>query len=88
MLQTYQKIQKNGIALGETFSYEVLVDKGIMQLTFKCKGYPTKVFIKSLITSEFTTTKAIPAAVINTYSKKRVVGVEKAEAYTGELQFF
>ena len=79
---------KDGIELGETFSYEVNVHKGIMYLTFKSEGHDTKTFTKSLLKSDFATKSNIPQQVIDVYSSKRTVSVEREIAYAGEINYF
>jgi len=77
-----------GIELGEEFSYEVNVYKGIMYLTFRAKGHPTKTFTKNLISSEYTMTSDIPVQVQKTFVPIGQDGVEKSKAYAGELNYF
>jgi len=79
---------KDGIALGEEFSYEVNVHKGIMYLTFTSKGHETIKFTKSLIKSEFATKAQIPQQIIDVYASRRAVGVEREIAYAGEINYF
>lgn len=78
----------NGIALGEEFSYEVNVHKGIMYLTFTSEGHETVKFTKSLIQSEFSTKADIPEQVLTFYKARGRDGTERLNAYAGELQFF
>lgn len=86
---TYPKAPENGIALGEEFSYEVNVYKGIMYLTFTSKGHETITFTKSLIQSEFATRKDIPEQVLKVYANRdKGDGVEREIAYAGELNYF
>ena len=85
----YPKEPEDGIALGEEFSYEVNVYKGIMYLTFKSKNHKTVRFTKSLIKSEFATRKDIPEQVLNVYAnREKGGGVERDTAYAGEVQYF
>ncbi|WP_204346803.1 polysaccharide lyase family 7 protein [Psychroserpens algicola] len=79
---------KDGIALGEAFSYEVNVHKGIMYLTFTSEGHDTKTFTKSLIKSDFSTQEAIPQQIIDVYASRRTPGVEREIAYAGEINYF
>ena len=79
---------KDGIALGEEFSYEVNVYKGVMYLTFTSKGHDTIKFTKSLIKSDFATKEAIPQQIIDVYASRRTVGVEREIAYAGEVNYF
>ncbi|WP_397444517.1 polysaccharide lyase family 7 protein [Polaribacter sp. R77954] len=79
---------KDGIALGEEFSYEVNVYEGIMYLTFESKGHETVTFTKSLIKSDFPTKADIPQQVIDNYASRRTVSEEREIAYAGEINFF
>ncbi|WP_412560208.1 polysaccharide lyase family 7 protein [Winogradskyella sp. MIT101101] len=86
---TYPNEPKDGIALGEEFSYEVNVHKGIMYLTFISEGHETKTFTKSLIQSEFATREAIPEQVKRVYAnREKGGGVERDTAYAGEINYF
>ena len=85
---TYPEEPKEGIALGEEFSYEVEVKDGIMKLTFTSKGHETKTFTKNLIESEYTTKKDIPEQTQKLFVPIGQDGVERKEAYTGEGCFF
>jgi hypothetical protein len=79
---------KDGIALDEEFSYEINVYKGIMYLTFTSEGHKTVTVEKSLIKSDFSTKEDIPQQIIDVYSSRRTVGVEREIAYAGELNYF
>ena len=59
-----------------------------MYITFKSKGQETKTFTKNLLKSDFAKKSDVPQQVIDRYSSKRRVGVERENAYAGELQFF
>lgn len=85
---TYPDEPEDGIALGEEFSYEVNVHKGIMYLTFTSEGHETIKFTKSLIKSDFTAQSQIPQQIIDVYASRRTVGVEREIAYAEELQYF
>ncbi|MBC3759179.1 polysaccharide lyase family 7 protein [Hyunsoonleella sp. SJ7] len=85
---SYPEEPIDGIALGEEFSYEVNVYKGIMYLTFTSEGHETKRFTKNLLKSDFAKASDIPQQVLDWYSSKRRVGVERENAYAGEKQFF
>ena len=85
---TYPEEPKDGIALGEAFSYEVNVHKGIMYLAFMSEGHETVTFTKSLIKSDFATKADIPQQVKDTYSSKRSVSPEREIAYAGEKNYF
>ncbi|EDP70449.1 alginate lyase [Flavobacteriales bacterium ALC-1] len=85
----YPKEPENGVALGEEFSYEVNVYKGIMYLTFTSEGHETMTFIKSLIKSEFSTKADIPEQVKRVYAnREKGGGVERDTAYAGEINYF
>ena len=79
---------KNGIELGEEFSYEINVYKGIMYLTFTSEGHETIKFTKNLAKSEFTTHSDIPQQVLTFYAPRGRDGTERANAYAGEIQYF
>jgi len=82
------KEPKDGIELGEEFSYEINVYKGIMYLTFKSDGHETKTFTKSLVNSKFVTKEDIPQQIKTLYASIGRDGTERASAYAGELQIF
>lgn len=85
----YPKEPENGIELGEEFSYEVNVYKGVMYLTFTSKNHKTVQFTKSLIKSDFATKADIPAQVIKVYAnREKGGGVEREIAYAGEINYF
>ena len=85
---TYPAEPEDGIELGEEFSYEVNIYKGIMYLTFTSKNHETIKFTKSLIKSDFATKKDIPQQVIKRYASKKVPGVEQENAYKNENCYF
>jgi hypothetical protein len=85
---SYPNEPKDGIELGEEFSYEINVYKGIMYLTFKSEGHETKKFIKSLLKSEFSKYSDIPQQIFTLYASIGRDGVERESAYAGELQNF
>ncbi|MDP5230190.1 MAG: polysaccharide lyase family 7 protein [Cellulophaga sp.] len=82
----YPKEPADGIALGEEFSYEINVFKGIMYLRFESENHKTKTFTKSLIKSEFT--KELPQQIKTLYASIGRDGLERENAYAGELQNF
>ena len=85
----YPKEPENGIALGEEFSYEVNIFKGMMYLTFKATGHDTKIFEKNLLKSDFAKKEDIPEQVIRAYAnREKGGGVERDTAYAGEMQYF
>ncbi|WP_411831126.1 polysaccharide lyase family 7 protein [Mariniflexile sp. AS56] len=79
---------KDGIELGEEFSYEVNVHKGIMYLTFTSEGHETLKFTKNLLESEFETYSKIPQQILTLYASIGRDGVERKNAYAGEIQYF
>ena len=85
---TYPAEPEDGIALGEEFSYEINVYKGIMYLTFKSEGHDTKTFTKNLLKSDFATKEDIPQQIWELYASIGRDGVERENAYAGELQNF
>ncbi|SHG51436.1 Alginate lyase [Salegentibacter echinorum] len=84
----YPEEPENGIELGEEFSYEINVFDGIMYLTFKSEGHETKTFSKNLLKSEFAKTEDTPQQILTLYESIGRDGVEREEAYSGELQYF
>ena len=86
--KTFPAEPKDGIALGEEFSYEVNVYKGIMYLTFTSKGHQTKTFTKNLLKSDFATKKEIPQQIWTLYASIGRDGIERENAYAGEIQYF
>ena len=85
---TYPEEPKDGIALGEEFSYEIEVKDGIMTLKFMSEGHETKTFTKNLIESEYATTADIPEQTQKLFVPIGQDGVERKGAYTGEGCFF
>ncbi|KGL61787.1 polysaccharide lyase family 7 protein [Polaribacter sp. Hel1_85] len=85
---TYPEEPADGIELGEEFSYEINVYKGIMHLTFKSKGHETIKFTKDLLKSEFTKKTDIPQQIWSLYTAIGRDGVERENAYAGEVQYF
>jgi len=85
---TYPAEPADGIELGEEIFYEVNVYDGIMYLTFSSPGHQTKTFTKNLILSEYTNYSDIPQQVLTVFASTGQDGVERANAYAGELQYF
>ena len=85
---SYPEEPKDGIALGEEFSYAINVYKGIMYLSFTSKGHKTIKFTKNLLQSEYTTYSAIPQQIFTLYSSIGRDGTERKNAYAGEIQYF
>lgn len=65
---SYPEEPENCIELGEEFSYEINVYKGIMYLAFKSEGHKTMKFTKNLMKSEFTTPSDIPQQTVKLFS--------------------
>ncbi len=85
---TYPKEPIDGIALGETFSYEINVKNGIMYLKFMSEGHPTKTFTKNLIVSEYATKADMPEQTQQLFVPIGQDGIERQNAYAGEGCFF
>ncbi|MFK7774316.1 MAG: polysaccharide lyase family 7 protein [Saprospiraceae bacterium] len=85
---SYPEEPKDGIELGEEFSYEINVHEGIMYLTFKSEGHETIKFTKNLLKSDFATTADIPQQIVKLFVPIGRDGVERENAYAGEMQFF
>ena len=79
---------KDGIALGEEFSYEVEIKDGLMKLKFTSEGHETKTFTKNLINSEYSEASQMPEQVKNLFVPIGQDGVEREKAYDGEGLFF
>lgn len=85
---TYPEEPEDGIAFGEEFSYEIIVQEGIMSLKFMSEGHETKTFTKNIIASEYSTTADIPQQTQDLFVPIGQDGVERELAYTGEGCFF
>ncbi|MBU2996477.1 polysaccharide lyase family 7 protein [Cellulophaga baltica] len=85
---TYPEEPQDGIALGEEFSYEINVYKGIMYLTFTSDNHKTVKFTKNLLKSDFSTKEEIPEQIWSLYAVIGRDGVERENAYAGEIQYF
>jgi len=86
--EDYPAEPKDGIELGEEFSYEINVHEGIMYVTFASEGHETKKFIKNLIKSEYTTKADIPEQTQTLFVPIGQDGVERKNGYAGELNYF
>jgi len=85
---SYPEEPKDGIELGEEFSYEINVHEGIMYLTFTSEGHETKTFTKNLLKSDFVEYSDIPQQILTLYAAIGRDGTERANAYAGELNYF
>ncbi len=79
---------ENGIKLGEEFSYEVHVKKGIMTVSFTSEGHESKSFTKNLVESEYATAADRPAQVEKLFVPIGQDGLEREDGYAGEGCFF
>ena len=85
---TYPDEPKDGIELDEEIFYEVNVYDGIMYLTFKSAGHPTKTFTKDLVKTEYPTLADMPAQTKKNFLPMGRKGVERPEAYSNEKMYF
>jgi len=85
---TYPEEPKDGIALGEEFTYEIEVKEGVMNLKFMSKGHETKTFTKNLIESDYITKVDIPKQTQELFVPIGQDGLEQKNAYAGEGCFF
>lgn len=84
----YPPEPEDGIELGEEFSYEINVYKGIMYVTFKSDTHETKTFTKNLIASQYIKKSDIPEQVQQLFVPIGQDGTERPKAYNGELNYF
>ena len=59
-----------------------------MYLTFTSEGHETIKFTKNLLKSEFATCADIPEQILKLYAPIGRDGVERENAYAGEIQYF
>lgn len=85
---TYPTEPEDGIELGEEFSYKINVYEGIMYLTFTSEGHETKTFTKNLLKSDFSKKEDIPQQIWTLYTSIGRDGIERENAYAGEIQYF
>jgi len=78
----------DGIELGEEFFYEINVHEGIMYLTFASESHDTVRFTKNLLKSDFVSSEDIPKQVLTLYEPIGRDGIERENAYAGEIQYF
>jgi hypothetical protein len=84
---SYPEEPNDGIELGEEFFYEINVHEGIMYLTFKSEGHETVQLTKNLLKSEFASSEDIPQQIL-IYEPIGRDGIERENAYAGEIQYF
>ena len=85
---SYPEEPENGIELGEEFFYEINVHEGIMYLTFASDGHDTVRFTKNLLKSSFASVKEIPEQTIKMFLPIGHNGIERENAYAGEMLYF
>lgn len=85
---TFPEEPKDGIELGEEFSYTINVYKGMMYLTFSSKNHDTVKFTKNLLKSDFSKKSDIPQQIWSLYAAIGRDGIERKNAYAGEIQYF
>ncbi|MGL1885519.1 MAG: polysaccharide lyase family 7 protein [Reichenbachiella sp.] len=85
---TYPEEPTEGIALGEEFSYEIMVKDGVMNLKFTSEGHEVKIFTKNLLISDYSTAADMPKQTQELFVPIGQDGVERENAYTGEGLFF
>lgn len=85
---TYPPEPKDGIELGEEFSYVVEVKEGLMHLTFSSPNHETKTFTKNIVKSEYTTKADMPEQTKGLFVPIGQDGVERSQAYADEGCFF
>ncbi|MEP1032632.1 polysaccharide lyase family 7 protein [Ekhidna sp.] len=85
---TFPQEPKDGIELGEEFSYTIEVKDGKMFLTFSSEGHETKTFTKNLIESAYQRSADIPEQTQNLFVPIGQDGVERENAYADEGLFF
>ena len=86
--KTYPEEPKDGIAIGEEFSYEIEIKDGVMYLKFTSEAHESKSFTKNLIKSEYTTIADIPMQTQDLFVPIGQDGVERENAYADEGLFF
>lgn len=79
---------KDGIKLGEEFSYEINVYKGIMYVTFTSPGHEKRTFTKNLIQSEYVKKSDIPKQTVELFGQIGQDGTENPTGYKGSMQYF
>ena len=85
---SYPEEPKNGIKLGEEFSYEITVKDGIMNLKFTSENHETKTFTKNLINSDYNSNTKIPEQTKKLFFPIGQKGLERESAYASEGLFF
>lgn len=86
--ETVPEEPRDGIKLGETFSYSVVVQNGEMHLVFQAENHPTMTFKKSLIKSDYSKVENIHPQTKHLFFPVHQDGLERPEAYLNEGLFF
>lgn len=77
-----------GIEIGESFRYTIIVKNGEMKLIFESENHPTKIFTKNLIQSDYTTDSSIHSQTKELFFPLGQDGLERNDAYLYEGLFF
>ena len=77
-----------GIEIGESFRYTIIVKNGEMKLIFESENHPTKIFTKNLIQSDYTTGSSIHSQTKELFFPLGQDGLERNDAYLNEGLFF
>ena len=77
-----------GIEIGESFRYTIIVKNGEMKLIFESENHPTKIFTKNLIQSDYTTDSSIHSQTKELFFPLGQDGLERNDAYLNEGLFF
>ncbi len=77
-----------GIEIGESFRYTIIVKNGEMKLIFESENHPTKIFIKNLIQSDYTADSCIHSQTKELFFPLGQNGLERPDAYLNEGLFF
>jgi hypothetical protein len=79
---------REGIEIGESFRYTIIVKNGEMKLIFESENHPTKIFTKNLIQSDYTTDSSIHSQTKELFFPLGQDGLERNNAYLNEGLFF
>ena len=77
-----------GIEIGESFRYTIIVKNGGLKLIFESENHPTKIFTKNLIQSDYTTDSSIHSQTKELFFPLGQDGLERNDAYLNEGLFF
>ena len=79
---------QDGIEIGESFRYTILVENGELKLVFESDNHATKIFKKNLIQSDYTEYGAIQSQTKKLFFPIGQDGLERRDAYLNEGLFF